>query len=44
MKKQKLLEKALRLLAKSAWIEAAMAGGIAVPVPRYRPAIYQVVS
>lgn len=39
-------EEALKevLLAKSAWIETAMAEGISVPSPRYRPAIYQVAS
>ena len=39
-------EEALKevLLAKSAWIESAISEGIAVPVPRYRPAIYQVAS
>lgn len=39
-------EEALKevLLAKSAWIEAAMAERIAVPAPRYKPAIYQVAS
>ena len=30
------------LIAKSAWIEAALALGRSVPPPRYRPAIYQV--
>ena len=28
-------------LAKSAWLEAAQAGGKPIPPPRYRPAIYQ---
>ncbi len=28
--------------AKAAWIQAAHEAGKAVPVPRYRPAIYQV--
>ena len=28
-------------LAKSAWIEAALAEGKSVPPPKYRPAIYQ---
>jgi predicted RNase H-like HicB family nuclease len=28
--------------AKKAWIEAARAAGKKIPVPRYRPAIYQV--
>lgn len=39
-------EDALRevLRAKSAWIEAAMAEGIAVPSPRYKPIIYQLAS
>ena len=27
--------------AKAAWLEAARASGKPVPVPRYRPAIYQ---
>ena len=27
--------------AKSAWLEAARAGGKSIPTPRYRPAIYQ---
>jgi predicted RNase H-like HicB family nuclease len=31
-------------LARVAWIEAALAEGIPVPVPRYKPAIYQVAS
>ncbi len=31
-------------LAKSAWLEAARAEGKPVPSPRYRPAIYQLVS
>ena len=30
-------------IAKAAWIEAAHAAGKAVPLPLYRPAIYQVV-
>jgi predicted RNase H-like HicB family nuclease len=29
------------LLAKSAWLEAARAEGKPVPLPRYKPAIYQ---
>ena len=39
-------EEALKevLLAKNAWIEAAIAEGIPVPAPRYRPAIYQIAS
>ncbi len=32
------------LLAKVAWIEAAKAEGIVVPVPQYRPVIYQIAS
>jgi len=37
-------EEALKevLIAKAAWIEAALAEGIPVPPPRYRPVIYQV--
>jgi predicted RNase H-like HicB family nuclease len=37
-------EEALRevLVAKQAWLEAARAAGKPVPVPRYRPAHYQV--
>ena len=31
-------------LAKAAWLEAARAEGKAVPVPRYRPAIYQLAA
>ncbi|MEA2575751.1 MAG: hypothetical protein QOH93_3049 [Chloroflexia bacterium] len=31
-------------LAKKIWIEAAQEEGKAVPSPRYRPAIYQVVG
>jgi predicted RNase H-like HicB family nuclease len=36
-------EEALRevLVAKEAWIDAARAEGKPVPVPSYRPAIYQ---
>lgn len=36
-------EEALRevQIAKEAWIEAARAGGKPVPLPAYRPAIYQ---
>ncbi len=30
--------------AKKAWLEAAQANDKPVPVPRYRPAIYQLVS
>lgn len=39
-------EEALRevLLAKVAWIEAAKAERIPVPVPQYKPIIYQVAS
>ncbi len=35
-------EEAVRqaVAAKIAWIEAATEGGIAIPEPRYRPAIY----
>src|ERR671934_795490 len=37
-------EEALRevLQAKEAWLEAARASGKPIPVPRYRPVIYQV--
>jgi predicted RNase H-like HicB family nuclease len=37
-------EEALKevLIAKATWIEAALAEGIPVPPPRYRPVIYQV--
>jgi len=37
-------EEALRQvkIAKSAWLEAALAEGKPVPEPRYRPVIYQV--
>jgi predicted RNase H-like HicB family nuclease len=28
-------------IAKSAWIETARSAGKEIPVPRYRPAIYQ---
>jgi predicted RNase H-like HicB family nuclease len=37
-------EEALKevLIAKVTWIEAALAEGIPVPPPRYRPVIYQV--
>jgi predicted RNase H-like HicB family nuclease len=31
-------------IAKSAWLDAARAGGKQIPLPRYRPAIYQVVA
>ena len=30
--------------AKAAWLEAAQAEGKPVPVPRYRPVIYQVAA
>jgi predicted RNase H-like HicB family nuclease len=38
-------EEALRevLQAKEAWLEAARASGKSIPVPRYRPVIYQAV-
>ena len=29
------------IIAKEAWIEAALAQGKLVPLPRYRPVIYQ---
>jgi predicted RNase H-like HicB family nuclease len=32
------------LLAKSAWLEAAHAEGKPIPLPRYKPVIYQVAS
>ena len=37
-------EEAVRevMIAKSAWLEAALADGKAIPQPRYRPMIYQV--
>lgn len=31
-------------IAKTAWLEAARATGKPIPEPRYRPAIYQIVS
>lgn len=31
-------------IAKTAWLEAARAAGKPIPEPRYRPAIYQIVS
>lgn len=31
-------------LAKTAWLEAAKAAGKAIPLPTYRPAIYQQAS
>ena len=39
-------EEALRevQVAKAAWIEAARAEGKPIPLPRYRPVIYQVAS
>jgi predicted RNase H-like HicB family nuclease len=39
-------EEALRQvnIAKSAWLEAALAEGKPVPEPRYRPVIYQVAA
>ena len=39
-------EEALRevLIAKSAWLEAAHAAGKPIPLPRYRPVIYQAAS
>lgn len=30
------------VIAKQAWLEAALAAGKPVPPPRYRPAIYQI--
>jgi predicted RNase H-like HicB family nuclease len=30
--------------AKAAWLESARDAGIAIPIPTYRPAIYQAVS
>ena len=39
-------EEALRevLIAKSVWLEAASAEGKPIPLPRYKPVIYQVAS
>lgn len=39
-------EEALRevLIAKSAWLEAAHAENKPIPLPRYKPVIYQVAS
>jgi predicted RNase H-like HicB family nuclease len=39
-------EEALRevQIAKAAWLEAARAEGKPIPLPRYRPVIYQVAS
>lgn len=31
-------------IAKSSWLEAARAKGKPIPAPKYRPAIYQLVS
>jgi predicted RNase H-like HicB family nuclease len=31
-------------LAKQAWLEAARAAGKPIPLPRYRPVIYQIAS
>ncbi len=31
-------------LAKTAWLEAARAEGIPIPLPRYKPVIYQTAS
>jgi predicted RNase H-like HicB family nuclease len=31
-------------IAKAAWLEAAIAEGKPIPIPRYRPVIYQVAS
>lgn len=31
-------------IAKAAWLEAARAEGKPIPLPRYRPVIYQVAS
>jgi predicted RNase H-like HicB family nuclease len=40
------LEEALRevLIAKSAWLEVAHAEGKPIPLPRYKPVIYQAAS
>jgi len=37
-------EEALRqvLIAKAAWLDVALAEGLPIPPPKYRPAIYQV--
>ncbi len=32
------------LIAKKAWLEAARAEGKSIPVPKYRPVIYQVAA
>jgi predicted RNase H-like HicB family nuclease len=39
-------EEALRevLIAKAAWLEAARTEGKPIPLPRYKPVIYQVAS
>jgi predicted RNase H-like HicB family nuclease len=39
-------EEALRevLIAKEAWLAVAREENFAIPVPRYRPAIYQIAS
>jgi predicted RNase H-like HicB family nuclease len=39
-------EEALRegLIAREAWLEAAHAGGKPLPLPRYKPVIYQAAS
>lgn len=39
-------EEALRQvqIAKTTWLEAARAEGKPIPIPKYRPAIYQVAS
>jgi predicted RNase H-like HicB family nuclease len=39
-------EEALKevLIAKSAWLEAALAKGKPIPPPRYKPVIYQTVG
>lgn len=39
-------EEALKevLIAKAAWLEAALAEGKPIPQPKYKPAIYQVAS
>jgi len=39
-------EEALKevLIAKAAWLEAALAEGKPIPLPRYKPLIYQAAS
>jgi predicted RNase H-like HicB family nuclease len=39
-------EEALKevLIAKTAWLEAALAEGKQVPTPKFRPVIYQIAS